>query len=200
MDQNKEKLNRFISAVNSETDKRVSEILSEAEAEKQRILNEADEAAKQARERHIGDSSKMSAGKYVRMVSKTELDMKKEVLMCREKLTAELFKKVEDKISEFKQTDGYAALILKQIAEENPGEGAVVCLSPEDMRLADIIRKSVSAEGVEVSADDSIKLGGFFILRRDESGSGTITDRTFDCAMKEQRSKFSARNIMTGSE
>ncbi|MGN0667373.1 MAG: V-type ATP synthase subunit E [Huintestinicola sp.] len=197
MEQDQKKLDRFISAVNSETDKRVNEILAEAESEKERILSEAAKAAEEARDRHIGDSKKMSAGKYVRMVSKAELDMKKEVLVCREKLTAELFANVEKKIAEFKDTDSYTALIIKQLSAEELDEGAVICVSPEDIKYADIIRKAINKGSIEINPDNSIRLGGFFILRRNPDGSGTITDKTFDCIIREQRSLFSSRNVMT---
>ena len=77
----KDKLDRFITAVSSAADKQVNEILSEAEQEKNNILSAAKESAEEAGNRCLSDNIKMTSGKCVRMVSKAELEMKKEILL-----------------------------------------------------------------------------------------------------------------------
>ena len=56
---------------------------------------------------------------------------------------------------------------------------------------------AAAGEGASVAADDSVKLGGYLVLRREQ---GTVTDRTYDCALKEQQSLFASRNLMTAQE
>lgn len=196
MEHEKEKLNRFISAVNSVTDKQVESILSEAEEEKKSILSAAAAAARETTKRHLSDNLKMMSNKYIRMLSKAELEMKKEVLVCREKLTDELFGKVTRKLSDFTASDKYAGWLTEAICAESDLEGARICLAPADMKYEDQIKQAVGAD-VSVAADDSIKYGGFYILRTDR---GTITDRSFDCALKEQQALFASRNLITSQE
>lgn len=190
-----EKLDRFINAVNSVTDKQVKDILDDANREKESILRAAAAAAENARQRNLSDNLKMTENKYVRMISRTELEMKKEVLMCREVLTKELFEKVIEKIKAFTKSAEYEKLIISRLGEEESLEGARICLAPADMHLADSIKKAYG--DIEVTADESIKYGGFYILRADK---GTITDRTFDCTLVEQQSMFASRNILSVRE
>lgn len=192
----KDKLDRFFTAVSTAADKQVNEILSEAEQEKNSILSAAKESAEEAGNRHISDNIKMTAGKCVRMVSKAELEMKKEVLLCREKLTAELFEKVHDKIAAYRKTAEYEDKLCSVITEEKELDGARVYLAPEDMELSDAIA-AASGNKVTVASDDSIKYGGLYILRPEK---GTVTDRTFDCALKEQQSLFASGNLMAAQE
>lgn len=192
----KDKLDRFITAVSTAADKQVNEILSEAEQEKNNILSAAKESAEEAGKRCLSDNIKMTSGKCVRMVSKAELEMKKEILLCREKLTAQLFEKVHMKLAEFRKTAEYEEMLCAAITEESDLEGARVYLSPEDMELSDAIA-AAARDKVTVAADDSIKYGGLLILRSDK---GIVTDRTFDCALKEQQSLFASGNLMSAQE
>lgn len=188
----KDKLDRFITAVSTAADKQVNDILSEAEQEKKNILSSAKESAEEASNRCLSDNLKMTSGKCVRMVSRAELEMKKEILICREKLTAELFDRVHNKLAEYRKTTEYKDKLCAVIDEETDLDGARVFISPEDMELADDIAKAAGGM-FTVAADDTIKYGGLLILR---STKGTVTDRTFDCALKEQLSKFASGNFM----
>ncbi len=196
MENDKKKLERFIGAVNAVTDNQVKELMDEAHRERDAILSAAVSAAEEARQRHLNDNMKMTSGKFVRMVSKAELDKKKEVLLCREELTKELFDKVAAKIRKFTASEDYAKLICDRIAKEDSLRNAKICISPEDMHLEDDIRKAARAD-IDIAADDSIKYGGYYILRQDK---GTITDRTFDCTLKEQQGIFASRNLLTEQE
>lgn len=192
MEQQKEKLDRFISAVNSVTDKQVEEILAEAEEEKHAILEAAASAAEEASSRHLGDNLKMTSNKYVRMVSKAELEMKKEVLIRREQLTESLFEQVKAKLAEFTAGEEYENLLCSAISSESDLEDAKICVAPRDMRFVGKLRDA-AGDKTEICEDDSIIYGGFYILRNDK---GTITDRTYDCSLKEQQSLFASRNLM----
>lgn len=196
MVQEKEKLERFISAVNSVTDKQVRDIIEEARSESDRILTAASASAEEARKRYLEDNLKMTSNKYVRMISKAELERKKEILLYREKLTGELFNKVIERLKEYTSSEEYAELLEKRLSEEEDLDGAQICISPDDMRLADRLKKAVDGKA-EISADDTIKYGGCYILRRDR---GTISDRTFDSAIQEQQSLFSSKNLIEGQE
>lgn len=192
----KEKLSRFISAVNSVTDKQVQDIVSEAEKESERILSAARDSAEEAKKRYLDDNTKMTSGKYVRMISKAELDRKKEILLTRERLTGELFDRVIKRLEEYTQTEEYALLMEKRLSQEEELSDALICIRPADMPLAERFAKAVGG-GKEFQADDTIKYGGYSILRRDR---GTITDKTFDSTLSEQQNLFSSKNLTEGRD
>lgn len=193
MDQEKDKLGRFIDAVNSVTDKQVKDIIDDAREQSRSILAAADKTAAENKQRRIDDNSKMISNKYIRMVSKAELDMKKQILIAREELSSSLFDKVKERLAKYRASEEYENRLIAAAAAEENLKGAQICLAPEDMRLSDRIIAAAKEE-VTVSADDSIKLGGFLIVRREQ---GTVTDRTFDCAFREQQSLFASKNLMT---
>lgn len=196
MEQEKEKLERFISAVEATTNQQVRTIENDAENECANILAEAQKNAEEAKQRKLSDTKKMLSGKYVRMISKAELDMKKQVLLCREKLTKTLFDNIRKQIAEYRTSEQYAESMCAMIAKEGDMKGAQICIAPEDMGLSDKLL-AAAGEGASVAADDSVKLGGYLVLRREQ---GTVTDRTYDCALKEQQSLFASRNLMTAQE
>ena len=190
MENEKEKLDRFINAVNNDIESQVKSILEEAREEEERIITSASVKAEEVKQRHLNDNRKMTSNKYVRMISKAELEVKKEILVCREQLTAQLFEKVTNKLGEYRETADYAELLEKKISAEQSAENAKVFLAPEDMFLAEKLKKAAGGN-IEIASDDSIRYGGYLILRTDK---GTITDRTFDCLLEEQRNIFSSKN------
>lgn len=196
MEQEKEKLERFISAVEATTNQQVRTIENDAENECANILAEAQKNAEEAKQRKLSDTKKMLSGKYVRMISKAELDMKKQVLLCREALTKTLFDNIRKQIAEYRTSEQYAESMCAMIAKEGDMKGAQICIAHEDMGLSDKLL-AAAGEGASVAADDSVKLGGYLVLRREQ---GTVTDRTYDCALKEQQSLFASRNLMTAQE
>lgn len=196
MEQEKEKLERFISAVEATTNQQVRAIENDAENECANILAEAQKNAEEAKQRKLSDTKKMLSGKYVRMISKAELDMKKQVLLCREELTKTLFDNIRKQIAEYRTSEQYAESMCAMIVKEGNMKGAQICIAPEDMGLSDKLL-AAAGEGASVAADDSVKLGGYLVLRREQ---GTVTDRTYDCALKEQQSLFASRNLMTAQE
>lgn len=196
MENENEKLRRFINAVNTAADKQVAEILEEAHSEADAIIAAASASAEDARQRSLSDCKKMLSGKYVRMVSKAELDMKKEILLCREELTHRLFENVQGKLNDFRSSSDYEKLMTDSLSQEDSLENAEVLFAPEDGALADKLSEKFGDKTL-FATDDTIKFGGYYILRRDK---GTVTDKTFDCALKEQQALFASKNLLAGQE
>lgn len=186
-----EKLQKFICAVNDEIDEKVSAILGEAESAKESILAAAREESEEAAEKYISSARKKSGNRFVRDISRAELDMKKSVLRCREELSDRIFSEVEKKISEYRGSNEYADSLIKKLLILNVGAGTEIRLSPEDIKLADVLKRVVKAENVTFIPDSSIKLGGFSAYSREK---GTIIDKTFDLAVEEQRNIFVGSN------
>lgn len=192
---NAEKLNRFIAAVNSAADKQAAEIIDGAEEERRNILSAAKSLAEEEKERSIRDNLKMASGRGMRMISKAQLEMKKEILICREKLTDKLFEDVISKLTEYRKSKEYEDGLCRAVSGEET-QGAQILLSPEDMRLSSKIKKA-AGKGTEIISDETIRYGGFRILYPDK---GIILDRTFDSALKAQRRAFAAANPMSAGE
>ena len=185
MDMNNEKLQRFIEAVNDETERKVREMLEKAEEEKAAIISEAELESEEFAGRHLSSGDKKNGNSYTRDISRAELEMKKEILLRREALTDEMFAAVKERLISYRDDPAYVDMLIKDLADIS--DGAEVFLAPEDMKYADTLRKAVTAKDVVFSPDVNIKLGGMSIYNK---GSGTISDKTFDLAVEEQRKLF----------
>jgi vacuolar-type H+-ATPase subunit E/Vma4 len=186
-----EKLKKFISAVNYEIDLKVSDMLKEAENEKKSIISAAKEESEIAAEKYMESSRKKTGNKYVRDISKAELDMKKEVLRRREELSEKVFDSVEKRIAEYRKTNAYADGLIKTLLLMNVGNGAEIRLAPEDMKYSDALKKVIKSEDVTFTADSSVKFGGLSVYFKEK---GTIVDKTFDLALEEQKNVFVGSN------
>lgn len=192
MDMNNEKLQRFIDAVNSETERKVSEMLGEAEKEKKEILSEAERESEEFAERYFSTGNKKNGNRYVRDISKAELEMKKEVLRRREELTDEIFSVVRERLTSYRNDPKYVDMLVKDLLRVKVSNGAEIFLAPEDMKYADTLKKAIRSENVVFSPDENIKLGGISVYNKD---SETISDKTFDMAVEEQRQLFANSNV-----
>ncbi|MBP1561614.1 MAG: hypothetical protein J6C96_10315 [Oscillospiraceae bacterium] len=191
MDMNNEKLQKFIDAVNSEIENKVNDMLAEAEAEKKSILDEAERESQEAAEKHLNVNSKKNENRFVRDISKAELNMKKEVLQHRDELTAKVFAVVEQKIAEYRGTPKYVDMLIKKLLLIQVTEGSEIYLSPEDMKYADTLKKAIRAENVTFLPDEKIRLGGISVYNKQK---GVISDKTFDLAVEEQKRIFTNSN------
>lgn len=190
-----EKLQKFIEAVNDDIDVKVSELLKEAEEERKNIISAAEAESKDTAEKHLNASRKKTGNKYVRDISKAELEMKKEVLRHREELSDKIFDVVKERISEYRTTAAYFDGLAKTLLLLNITGSAEVRLAAEDMKYADALKKVVKSADVTFVSDDTIKLGGLSVYSKDK---GTIIDKTFDLAAEEQRNSFVASNAFAG--
>ncbi|MCD7731651.1 MAG: V-type ATP synthase subunit E [Oscillospiraceae bacterium] len=182
-----EKLQKFISAVNEEIDAKVSRLLEEAEAEKESIISAAKAESESVSAKYAASEQKKNGSRYVKDISKAELEMKKDVLRRREELCDKVFDAVEKRLSDYRKTNAYADGLVKALLLMNVGSGSEIRLAPEDMKLAEVLKRIVKAEDVTFAADSSIKLGGFSVYSKEKH---TIVDKTFDIAVEEQRSAF----------
>ena len=190
-----EKLQKFIEAVNDDIDVKVSELLKEAEEERKNIISAAEAESEDTAEKHLNSSRKKTGNKYVRDISKAELEMKKEVLRHREELSDKIFDVVKERISEYRTTAAYFDGLAKTLLLLNITGSAEVRLAAEDMKYADALKKVVKSADVTFVSDDTIKLGGLSVYSKDK---GTIIDKTFDLAAEEQRNSFVASNAFAG--
>jgi vacuolar-type H+-ATPase subunit E/Vma4 len=186
------KLSRFIDAVNEDIDSKVAVIISGAETERDSILSEAKTQAEEQAAKLYETNMKRITQKITRQVSQNEFAAKKEILKHREELTETLFKDVADKLTELRGTAGYADILAKKLSIINIDSGSEISLSPDDMKYADDLKKSLKNDNLTFTPDSAIRFGGFSIYNKH---NGTIIDKTFDGAIDEQRVLFTNKNI-----
>jgi vacuolar-type H+-ATPase subunit E/Vma4 len=186
------KLSRFISAVNEDIDSKVSVIINSAESERDAILKDAQKQADEQAQKLFDNNIKRITQKMTRQISQSEFTAKKELLKHREELTENLFKEVLGKLSDIRKSGDYADILQKKLAVTSIEDDTEIALSPDDMKLADTLKKVISAANVTFTADDSIVYGGFSVFNKK---NGTLLDKTFDGAVEEQRVLFTNRNI-----
>ncbi len=186
------KLERFISAVNDEIDVKASAILAKAEEEKNKIISAAETEAEKAAEEYTVQSRKKNGNKFVKELSRAELDMKRDILRRREELTDKVFEAVEKRLAEYRTTNSYADGLIKTLLLMNVSRGAEIRLAEEDMKYVPALEKIIKAEGVTFVSDSSVKLGGFSVYYAEK---GIIIDKTFDLAAEEQKNAFVAGNV-----
>lgn len=192
MNMNNEKLQRFIDAVNNEIEGKVNEKLAEAEEEKNAILEEARRESEETAERHMQLGEKKNGNRYVRDISRAELSMKKAVLMHREELTEQIFSVVESRLIKYRDDPKYVDMLIKNLLLTHVNDDSEIFLAPDDMKYADTLKKAVRSDKVTFSPDEKIKLGGLSVYNREK---GTISDKTFDLAVEEQKRRFTNSNV-----
>jgi vacuolar-type H+-ATPase subunit E/Vma4 len=185
------KLARFIGAVNDEIDGKVAVIIKNAEAEREKIISEAEEEAENAATKLYDTSIKRIQNKFTRETSQQEFSGKKTILRHREELTEKLFAQVEEKLAALRNSPEYIDIIVKKMLVTPIENGAEILLSPDDMKYVDTLKKAVKNE-VQFKAEESIEKGGFSVFNK---AAGTIIDKTFDSALDEQKQAFINKNF-----
>jgi len=187
------KMEKFCDAVNCEIECKVNSVIDEAEKSKSELLNQANDAALQLAYDRIKENVKQISAKYFKLVAKAELDSKQEVLKYREQLIVSLFKTVEERISEFRNTDAYEEFLRNRLKDCEVKAGAVIFLNPCDMKYSKALSELLP-KGCEIKEDTSFKSGGFSVFYPDEN---IMIDKTIDSAIKEGRTEFNCKNCFS---
>lgn len=187
MEMDNQKLQKFVDAVNDEIEQKVNVLLNEAEEEKIAILENAKVKSKEAAEKRLADSKKKCELKYVRDITQNEMQMKKDVLLHREKLTDELMEDVKLRLVEFKSNSDYVDYLVKLMLTSNISDNSVIYLSSEDIKYSAKLKKAIKADNITFEVDSNIKIGGLSIYNKEKE---TIVNKTFDLLLEEEKQKF----------
>lgn len=185
-----EKLERFAKAVNDEVDSQIEEILKQADVSRNEIIEKAnDESLYEAYDK-IKEEIKKITNKYVKIVSKAELDTKREILLYREKIANQVIDNVKNKLVEFTSSKEYGDYLIKlvkeEITDETKAEDIIVYVSDKDIVYKNDIQKAVSSD-LRIENKSSIKIGGVCVYFEKDS---VIKDKTLDTALEEQKGQF----------
>lgn len=185
-------MNRFISAVNEETERAVSEIQKLGESAYDDIVKQAnDESIKQAYDnmQHMVHDLEV---KYARMVTRAELEAKKDLLRYRERLMNGMFDHVKGRLEAFTESPEYSAYLVKLLKSAGFDGPATVCVRSKDEALLTKALKDLKLDwSLTVNAD--IILGGISVL---DTTKNRLFDYTFDTKLDEVRAAFNSRNVL----
>lgn len=190
-----DKLLRFEKAVNDEIDAEIVNINQSAEASKDEIIEKANDDSLYEAYDKIKAEIKNISNKYAKLVSKAELDSKKDVLLHREEIASKIMKNVVASIDEFRHTDGYVDFLAKALKEEIDTDDVsdiTVFLAADDMQYVAALKKAVGKK-LKFEAKDSIRLGGVSVFFENRN---IIKDRTLDSALDDQKSRFNQSDCL----
>lgn len=194
LEYDKEKLERFILAVNEDVEKDAVSTIGKANEAASRLVSQAkNEAKEQARIREEESLRKLKS-RTAKRLAKAELDAKKKSLLCREQLTKDLFSEVRGMLCDFTETPDYEKYLLKQVSLCDIKDGAVICLNERDMRFSSLLEKAGAKCSFE--ADDTIMIGGFSVFYPE---TGLLDNRTLDLKLEEAESGFRRNNSFEGN-
>ncbi len=190
-----EKLNKFINAVNDEIDSKIKNMIDNAESEKNIILNQAEQDAKEAAERHYNINYQKNDKFFVREISCSELNAKKYIIQHRKQIVDKLFKNIEQRLINFRTTPKYVDMLVKNLLLMHVSDGSEIYLCSEDMKYSELLKKAVTVENLKILVSDKILLGGIMVYNPEK---GTIIDKTFDLALEEKKKAFTNSNAFAG--
>lgn len=188
------KLEKFSESVNSEVEEHISKILDEANEQRDKRLEKAEDDALLDAYNKIQKSVRDTEAKYRRMYALEEQKFRMDALRHREELSGKIFGDIEKKLAEFVSSEKYGDYLFRIAEGENLSGSGEIAVSPRDKAYGEKLGEKY---GCEVKLDNSIELGGLMIIDKEQ---GMIIDKTFDSALEEQKKAFSSRySFKTGN-
>lgn len=164
-----------------ETQDKINKIISEKTEKKK------DEFLEDAYRTIQGGIAKIRREESERVL-KTENDMKREILKCREEIIDRVFSEAAEKLIAFAQSDKYPEYFKKKLSDAvlKTGEGEkVIFVTERDLPLAK--ESGFAAEAV----NDPAFMGGVRVLNKDK---GIIVDYSFGEALSEEKNEFLSKS------
>lgn len=187
--ENTAKTDNFLKAIKKHAEKQRQSIQNEVEHIKEEKIREAEKKGRLDSERYISDKLEAKKNEETSKVAKLMQDGQKELFLMRSEMTESVFKKAEEKLIEFTQTDEYSRKLIdsaKAISEFFGNKDCTLSISEKDMDSADRISALFSGKA-EVTSDKSIKIGG---IKGYCSELNIIADETLDSKLAAQREWF----------
>jgi|GEM_PF-899608 len=179
-----QKLARFMDEVNHSTRSQIEAARAEAERQADLILSEAETRCKADAEREINSAKGKVDAKFQKRISQIGYRGKTALLSRRQALLMRLFADLRSRLTDFTETDDYAAWLVSLLQTHQPEEHAVILLRQKDLHMQDTLQNAVSA-ACQFRADDSILIGGLSILSADGRRCGNHTlDEAFSSQMR----------------
>ncbi|MGX8699760.1 V-type ATP synthase subunit E [Caproiciproducens sp.] len=192
---NDDKMNKFYLAINHYAEEQREKIEREVAEFKQKELDEAEvEVLTEAYRLIQKEMAEMRNG-ISRELAQREMEGRKGLLAQRRKITAKVFERAKNALTEFTQKSDYVSL-LKKFAAELSGTftepGTVLCIKKEDETCQELIKEAFGKDCTfKISPD--IHIGG---IRAYNSRMGIAADITLDSMLEDQREWFAENSGM----
>lgn len=187
--ENTAKTDNFLKAIKKHAEKQRQSIQNEVEHIKEQKIKEAEKKGRLDSEKYISDKLEAKKNEETSKVAKLMQDGQKELFLMRSEMTESVFKKAEEKLIGFTQTDEYSRKLIesaKAISEVFGNKYCTLSVSEKDLSSADRISALFSGKA-EVTSDKSIKIGG---IKGYCSELNIIADETLDSKLAAQREWF----------
>nr|WP_317413306.1 V-type ATP synthase subunit E family protein [uncultured Solibaculum sp.] len=187
--QQDEKLSKFIEAINKDAEERRSRILAEVEEYNKAEMEKAEIEALTEAYHLIQDQMAQMRTSIRRELSQKEIALHRETLMQRENITKQVFEEATKRLIEFTQSADYQDFLVKAASNATSvfQEGDVVLsMRPSDMKFANVVTKVFGGRAT-VQEDESILLGGIRIQCQE---LGLVIDDTLDTRLGDQKAWF----------
>ncbi len=174
-------------------------IIQSAEETKKKILEDAENRAKENSDRIIQTGKQLGEKERQKLLSTAEMDVKKIVLNSKEGLIEETFLKARQKFNELKKTKKYKEILINQIEssiQELEGkEFTVDVYEGEGLELTkEIVQrmaKSTKRRGLKITLNEvSEDMGG--VIVREKEGKVSINN-TFDSILDRKKNEIRVR-------
>ncbi|MGN1481071.1 V-type ATP synthase subunit E [Porcipelethomonas sp.] len=182
-----EKLDRFMNSVNMEVDEKINTIIADAQTEKKRRIDKAEDEALMEAYNQIQKAVKETETGYRREFALRQQQLRMNELKYRDTLTDRIFEAVRMKINFFVSSDKYKEYILSLASDNGIDSNSVIMISQKDSDYKEILEQSA---GCRVEVDPDIEIGGISIVNTEK---GIVIDKTLDSAIEEQRKNFSSK-------
>lgn len=185
-----EKLQHFSKIVFDQARKECDEIIKSTEDEVKKTLTEYENKSLAKAYNDIQKQLKLAKKEASRKILQVKTTKKHELIRKREEMTDELFRAVEEKILEFKKTEGYAEFLksaAKSAVSEIQANDIVIYLDFHDAGYADMIRQEFKNAEVKILDEDDSIIGGVRVIS--ENSSQAAENTLASCLVKE-RDKF----------
>lgn len=164
------------------------EIVKSRFLEEQQRLDQEVKELTQVRERELKDQIN-------RQLSQKTGAYRQDILKAREQYIDDIFQKVQTKLADFRNSPEYKEYLKKNILQAENEIGPILKVYVSEVDLELLAECGFNEGRFQISADDSIRLGGLII-----ECQGKIVDSTFDAKLRSERKNFVSSGIFTISE
>lgn len=184
---------KFHDAINHYATEQRNKIEQEVAEYKTRELENAEKEILNEAYRLIQTEMASMRNKIARELAMREQNTRRDLLIRRQEIMDEVFKKAENALTDFAASDKYDTFLQKTAKEAAPlftEADTVVALKPGDKSHQDVIAKAFGGKCTFVD-DKTIRLGG---LRVTSKSLGLTADQTLDALLADQHGWFEAHS------
>lgn len=194
MDNQEQKLSKFVQAINRDAENRRARILDEAEEFRRQELEKAEDAALTEAYHLIQDEIARMRRRIRHESSTRMMEKHRAVLLRREEITKEVFSEAKKRVRAFAQSEDYAQYLTKcaqEAASMMADSPVIIRLRADDLKSYQELISSAFQGDCSFHASDDIQLGGMLIECPEK---GLVADETLDSRLDGERTWFAAHS------